>query len=602
MVTVIRKIFTLFTKRERRQAYLLLMPMTISAIIDVIGIAFVVPFMMLVSDPSAIEHHEKLAYVYNLFHFQSTHLFLIFLGILVLLVLFCANSFAALTTWLMLRFTANRGATVSHRLLKKYLQQPYVFFLNQNSANLGKNILSEVSVVVYTVFIPCLQMLSKIVGMVFIMLLLFIVNPLLALIVIVILGGVYLLIFWFARKKLFNISQHLVVDQEKRFKIVNEIFGGIKDVKLLRNEGFFLEEFMQASIRQANSSAMNQVISLLPRYALETIAFGGILLIVLIMLAVNHNTAQIIPMLALYAFAGYRLMPGLQMIFWAMTTIKANSGSLDVLYNDFKGLKIPIDVARNMEVLPIRFNESMELKHLGFTYPNVDSSVINDLNLKIDANTTIGFVGSTGSGKTTTVDLMLGLLMPQKGQLVVDGVVIDDSNVSSWQSNLGYVPQHIFLSDDTIANNIAFGVHREKINAKLVEEAAKIANLHDFVVNELPNGYDTVIGERGIRLSGGQRQRIGIARALYCDPGVLIMDEATSSLDGITETAVMDAIHNLAHKKTIIIIAHRLTTVKECDVIYVMEDGGIVEKGNYDNLIKNSKRFRKMAKTSNREI
>lgn len=592
----IYKLLSLFTREERFQAGLLLIPMIISAIIDVIGIVFIMPFMAMVSDPDAISQHKKVAWLYHHLHFQSAHKFLIFLGILILVILVVANSFAAFTTWFSLRFATMQGSTISSRLFAKYLQQPYIFFLNKNSAELSKNIIAEVGTVIYSVLIPCMQMLAKFIGILFILILLFLVNPLLALSVVIVLGGIYTAIYGIARKKLFNISRILVQVQESRFRLVNEALGGIKDIKLLGNAKFFLKRFTKASDVQAVNSATNQIIGLLPRYALESIAFGAILLIVVYMLVVNHDTAQVIPMLALYAFAGYRLMPALQMVFWAMTTIRANSGSLDVLYEDFKKLPMQPEVISNANVVPLKLNQAIELRNLTFAYPNMEKSVIKDLSLTIKANTTIGFVGSTGSGKTTTIDLVLGLLNPQAGALIVDGVPIDEHNLRNWQLNLGYVPQHIFLSDDTITNNIAFGIAEDKVDLAAVENAARIANLHEFIVKELPEGYETVVGERGVRLSGGQRQRIGIARALYRDPDVLILDEATSALDGITETVIMEAIHNLAHQKTIIIIAHRLTTLKECDVIYMLEHGKIVEHGNYAELMHKNLEFQKMAK------
>ncbi len=244
---------------------------------------------------------------------------------------------------------------------------------------------------------------------------------------------------------------------------------------------------------------------------------------------------------------------------------------------------------------PSRCSRDLELRHIDYSYATAERTALKDVNLKIPARSTIGIVGGTGAGKTTLIDLILGLLSPQEGEILVDGAPITSANLRAWQRSLGYVPQSIYLTDESVAQNIAFGVPREKIDRAAVERAARIAALHDFVLEELPKGYDTIVGERGVRLSGGQRQRIGIARALYTDPSLLIMDEATSALDNITERAVMEAVDNIRHDRTIILIAHRLSTVRGCDTIFLLERGGVAASGTYDELVKGSETFRKMA-------
>jgi ABC-type multidrug transport system fused ATPase/permease subunit len=395
----------------------------------------------------------------------------------------------------------------------------------------------------------------------------------------------------------------LIESQNQRFKIVNEAIGGIKDIKLFNNSCYYLKKFDKKNLKYANNLSVYMVISQVPRYILETIAFGGIILITLFFIITSNNTLEVIPILAMYAFAGYRLMPALQLVFSSLTSIKAMAGSLDILHNDLCNLKlINHPLVKNKQqnnYLTIKLTDKLKLDNLTFAYPNTNNATLKNLTLSIPANSIIGFVGTTGSGKTTTVDLILGLFQPKNGQLLVDDVEINHNNLREWQNNLGYVPQHIYLTDDTIINNIAFGVSDEDINLDVVQKAAKIANIHNFIINELPKGYQTITGERGVRLSGGQRQRIGIARALYRDPQILIFDEATSALDGITETAIMDAIHNISSQKTIIIIAHRVTTLKECDMIHMMENGQIVASGSYNELLKTNAKFQEMAKSDN---
>jgi len=301
--------------------------------------------------------------------------------------------------------------------------------------------------------------------------------------------------------------------------------------------------------------------------------------------------------LALYTLAAYRLMPSLQQVYSQVAQIRFSVPALDILYDDLHSLTPHnANLPKMKSVKPMGIGSSLSLDNVTFRYESQDKSAINNISLTIKALSTVGFVGSTGSGKTTTIDLILGLLKPQKGRIAVDDVAINSKNIRSWQRTIGYVPQQIYLSDDSISANIAFGHDIKDINQDAVETAAKIANLHEFVINDLPHGYSTRVGEQGVRLSGGQRQRIGIARALYYDPGVLVFDEATSALDSVTEKAVMEAIHSLGNKKTIIMIAHRLSTVRHCNNIFVLDGGKLVEEGTYDQLIEANSKFQNMIK------
>jgi ABC-type multidrug transport system fused ATPase/permease subunit len=307
------------------------------------------------------------------------------------------------------------------------------------------------------------------------------------------------------------------------------------------------------------------------------------------------KTETIMPVISLYVMAGYRLMPALQQIYSGLTQIKFNHSAFEALVHDFS-------ISNNEKVEQIKhatipFKDKFEISNLSFSYENTDTKTLDELNLIVYPNTTVGIVGSTGAGKTTLIDLILGLLVPESGSVSLDGVEINKHNISGWQNNIGYVAQSIYLTDDTIEANIAFAKSRDEININKAIKAAKMANLHEFITT-LPEQYKTFVGERGVRLSGGQRQRIGIARALYNNPDVLVLDEATSSLDGITEEIIIDAMTSLSHKKTIIMIAHRLSTVKECDVIHLMANGKIVDSGTYEYLMTHSDEFRRMAKNS----
>ena len=336
-------------------------------------------------------------------------------------------------------------------------------------------------------------------------------------------------------------------------------------------------------------------IAQLPRFFLECIGFGGVLLIILYSMSDTGSFNNALPIISVYVFAGYRLLPALQQMYSSFTQLTFVVPSLDELNNDLRNLQ---SLKKSLGQIKLAFNKTITLKNIHYNYPNSSIKALKNISINIPINSTIGLIGATGSGKTTLIDVILGLLEPQKGSLEVDGKVITKLNTRSWQRYIGFVPQHIYLSDDTVAANIAFGIDQKDINQGAVERASKIASLHEFIKDELPMRYQTTIGERGIRLSGGQRQRIGIARALYHDPKVLIFDEATSALDGATEKIVMDAINNLRKDVTIIIIAHRLSTVKRCDKIYVLEKGNLKAQGNFDELINLDSQFRENVKNS----
>jgi len=366
-----------------------------------------------------------------------------------------------------------------------------------------------------------------------------------------------------------------------RFKVINEAFNASKEIKVGGLEKIFIERFSKTAQALAKINAKTGVIDYLPRFILEAIAFGGMLLVVLYLLSQSGDFTSAVPVIALYAFAGYRLIPSLQQIYTSLTKMRFIGPALDDMHKDLKNLQ-SFSTYQNSK--PLLLKNNITLKNIYYNYPNASGTALKNIHFSIPARSTVGIVGATGSGKTTTVDIILGLLQAQKGSLEVDGKVIDKNNLRSWQSSIGYVPQHIFLADDTVAANIAFGIDSKKIDLQAVERSAKIARLHEFVISELPQKYETSIGERGIRLSGGQRQRIGIARAMYHNPQVLILDEATSALDNLTEQKVMDEVYNIGKDITIIMIAHRINTVKKCDNIFLLQKGELKQQGTFKEL------------------
>ena len=587
-----KKLLNLLTVRERKSTAFLLGMILIMALVDMIGVASILPFMAVLTNPNIIETNNFLNSMFEAskkFGIENNQEFLFVLGILVFLLLITSLSIRAITTYVQLRFIQMLEYSMTKRLVEGYLHQPYSWFLSRHSADIGKNILSEVAAVIGGGIKPIIEIIAK--GMVAIALitLLFLANPKLTLIIGLLLGGTYILIFYFIRSYLRKIGEKRLANNELRFKSIIEAFGAAKEVKIGGLEQTYVERFSGPSYIFAKTQASSGVIAQLPRYILEAIAFGGVLLIILYMMAQSGNFSTALPILSLYVFAGYRLMPALQQIYSSFTQLAFIGPSIEKLHEDIKSLK-PFN--RNQDQSALLFNKSITLKNVHYNYPNASRTALKDINLTIPIKSTVGLVGATGSGKTTTVDIILGLLEAQKGTLEIDGKIITQQNKRSWQKAIGYVPQHIYLTDDTISANIAFGVEIEDINQEAVEKASKIANLHEFIIDELPKKYQTTIGERGVRLSGGQRQRIGIARALYHNPQVLILDEATSALDNQTEKVVMDAVNNLNKDRTIILIAHRLGTVKNCDTIFLLDKGQLQHKGTFEELINVSENFR----------
>lgn len=598
MLDGLRKLLRLVSQEDKRRFLWLLPVITLMALLQVVGIASVMPFLALVADPDLVFTDSRLRWVYETFGFGSTRSFLAFVGGASLVLLVLSNALSALTEYLQLRFSWRLNHSLSVKMLSNYLSKPYVFFLGQNTASLATNILAEVKQLVSGFVMSGANLVSRSAVTVFILALLVAVNPVLALVTFGFLGSAYGLVFLVMRRALADAGNTRSQADRGRYRAASEALSGIKDIKLLGREAPFLERYTRWSRQYENSMAKQQVLVTMPRYAFETIAFGGMLIIVLVSLLSGSGIQAILPTLGVYAFASYRLLPALQILFQSVSTMRFTVTAVDVLYRDLD----ESDASEAAASQPIRtlaeplpFTSTIELEGASFRYPQSEREVLAGLDLKIDANTSVGIVGSTGAGKTTTVDLLLGLLTPTSGELRVDGVRITEQNLRSWQRNLGYVPQFIYLADDTVAGNIAFGVPTEEVDQQRLERAARLAHVHDFIVDELQNGYETFIGERGIKLSGGQRQRIGIARALYHDPSVLVFDEATSALDGVTEEAIFQAVSLLGKTKTIVMIAHRISTVRACDVIYLLDRGRVIDFGTYDDLLVRNDDFRAMA-------
>jgi len=562
--------------------------------------------MAVVGNMSLLEGEGFWGRIYDFTEFNSPENFLFWMGIAVLFVLVIGSALSIFTMWNLFIYAQQVGAQIGNRLFQHYLFQPWLFHSSGSSAQLTNQIAQETSRVTDKIIQPLLQMGAKAVLSGLMLLAIFLYNPMVALVAALIFSGAYFFLYRLVRLRLIRHGRVISEMQTRRFKLMGEGFGGIKDILLLGRQNVFSERFDEASRKFARSKGVNQAISQVPRYAMELVAFGSIMLLILYLLKLyDGDLGEILPVLAVYALAGFKVLPSLQQIYSCFSFIKGNIAAFEAIHDDLKesytrSVEIENEKQRleeNTENLPVK--RSISLKNVTFSYPGKSEPALNELNIVIPARKTIGIVGASGSGKSTTIDILLGLITPSKGELLVDGCPLtsdknNDDKIRAWQNSIGFVPQGIFISDNSIRENIAFGIPAAKIDEDKLEKTIRLAHLEELL-NQLPEGLDTRVGERGVQLSGGQCQRIGIARALYHDAEVLILDEATSALDNISETLIMDAIHDFSGSKTIIMIAHRLSTVKQCDMIFLMEGGKVVDQGNYNELVDRNNLFKKMA-------
>jgi ABC-type multidrug transport system fused ATPase/permease subunit len=599
MLASLKKLISLLDARERRRATLVLLVMMGTALSEAAGVASVMPFIAVLSNPDVVVSNRWLAWAFEAGGFTSRRDFLVSLGAGFFLLLLLSLGLKALGSWAQLRFSFNRSASWGSRLVAAYLRQPYDWFLNHSSAALATSILSEVDAVITGALIPVMRAVAQALVAVVLLGLLVIVDPLLAACTGIVMGGSLASVAAYFRQQLRLASEQRYTATQTRFKIIQETFGGIKEVKLRGLERVALSRFNIPSEERVRWQIWANLVEQIPPLAMQAILFGGMLAILTYLVATRGTLQDALPVVALYALAGYRLMPATQALLEGSTRLRVSEVAIENLARDFHTLlyeqPTTDSAAPSTGESRLGMRSSMVLHGIHYTYPEAERPALCDVTVTVKACQSIGIVGSSGSGKSTLVDVALGLLHPQRGYVEVDGERLRDTQMRTWQRSLGYVPQQIYLADDTIAANIAFGLNPTRIDMAAVERAARVASLHEYITKDLPEGYATRVGERGVRLSGGQRQRIGIARAMYHDPDVLFLDEATSALDNLTEQAVMDAMRILHQRKTVVMIAHRLSTVRHCDCIYMLDRGQVVAQGTYGELLEGSEQFRKLA-------
>lgn len=579
-ISTARKIWGLLTIAERRSAVVLLGLMFIGMALETLGVGLVIPALALLTQRDFASSYPAIQPALQALGSPSQQN-LVIGGMLVLVGVYLIKAlFLALLAWWQTRFAFGVQAQLSQRLFTVYLRQPYTFHLQRNSAQLIRNVTGEVQTFTFNIMLPGMQLLTE--GLVLFGLcgLLLVVEPLGALIVVTVTGLAAWGFHWLTRRQIARWGKARLHHEGLRIQHLQQGLGGAKDVKLLGRESEFLEQYSLHNTQSARVGEFITTLKQLPRLWLEVLAVGGLATLVLTMLAQGRTLASVLPTLGLFAAAAFRLMPSVNRMLGSVQSLRYGLPVINVLHDELK-LAAPAPHKDQASAPP--FREVLELRQVNYTYPSAAQPALNVLSLDVRCGESVGFVGPSGAGKSTLVDILLGLLTPDSGAVRVDGENIQHA-LRNWQDQIGYVPQSIFLTDDTLTRNVAFGLSNAQIDVAAVWHAIRAAQLEEFVYS-LPQGLDTMVGERGIRLSGGQRQRIGIARALYHDPAVLVLDEATSSLDTDTERGVMEAVRTLRGSKTILIVAHRLSTVEHCDRIYRLSQGRVVEEGTPETML-----------------
>lgn len=586
---VVQLLRDLFPKSERRRLALVTIAALGAALFETVGVASIVPFMAAVVDPSAVAPSTIFGATAAVLGAGSEQERLMVLGGLTLCLVFLGSAAAAGAVWSQQWFIMRTRRRLAASLFDGYLARPYTFHVRRDAPSLMKVLVHDMDQAV-SVIGAALVLCSRGAMTVGLLLLLLSRSPVVAATLALALGGTYGLIYRAMRQRQDRLGLSLTGAASDQMRAGQEAFGGIKDLLVLGRTAEASRRFDDATNTIATTLAKHSLTSSMPRYIVEPLVFGGLVAATLALLVAGGGPVEAVPTLALYAFVAYRLLPALQMIFGASVSLRFGLPSLRSVHADLIGRTSPSTGCDSEQRAD--FTQAISLSHVTFRHPGANRAALADVSLEVRRGESIGLVGRTGAGKSTLADLLLGLYEPDSGEITVDGRRINRSTVRSWRKQVGYVPQHVFLSNASIAQNIAFGLGTEEIDAVAVRRAADLAQASEFIQG-LPEGFSTEVGERGVRLSGGQRQRLGIARALYHRPSVLIFDEATSALDGLTEDAVMEAIRHLTGDHTVVLVAHRLRTVEVCDRIVMLEQGQVVADGSYASLLRNSNTFRK---------
>lgn len=579
-----KKVSYILDKNQKIKLVILLCIIFVGALVELLGVSAILPLINVALDPASLDEKWYLVFVKDWFGFTEISQIVIFLSVSLIVIYILKNIYITIQYNLQYRFIFNNQRRLAVKMMKHYMHQNYLFHVSRNVAELQRNVTEDVNGF-YTVVLNILQFLAE--ASVCVVLVLFLMKTDIVTTLVV---ASLVLIFAFFFGVIFK--KYLVKKGEENRKVsvrltksVLQAFSGIKEIKVMNREEFFLNKYDVTYKRFSVLQRQQTMLSFIPRPTMESVCICGLLITLIVKLAVlKEDVTTFIPSLSVFAIAAFRMLPSFNRISGYMSSIMFNRNAVDILYEDLIEID---DLASKMKIVQqneqlSKLEQGIDVKNLSFKYPNTDKWILRNLDMHIEPNTSVALIGASGAGKTTLADIILGILECQEGCIEVDGLDIA-YNMEGWHSLIGYIPQTIYLMDDTIRANVAFGIDVENIDEQAMRKALKEARLDEFV-DSLPDGLDTIIGDRGVKLSGGQRQRIGIARALYTNPKVLILDEATSALDNETEKEVMEAIDGLHGFRTLIVIAHRLTTIRNCDVIYEVGEGK-VQKKEYHEVI-----------------
>ena len=569
---MIKKLNYIFSTKDKIKIVLFTIIILIGSMLELLAISLFSPFIDGIVDQNTMMESTIMVYIYHFFSFKKYEYFLALLAVSIIAVYIIKNVYIIIEKNTIYKFAYRIQRTISTKLLKSYMEEPYTFHLNKNIAVLQRSMQEDTDQFAKAI-LHFMEMAAEACVCIVLGVYLFIVSKSIT-VVIVGLLLVCLGIFSYINKKYSR--KWGEQGQEYKAKIyqwMNQSLSGIKDIKILDRSETFIKNYDNYMKKYVRVLRLNRLIGIMPKYIIEMVCMTGLLSAVLVkMFFGQKELSEFVPQLAIFAVAAFRLLPSVGRINEHLSAVIFATPSIDLIYHDLKEIE-DLHVEEIVKDEDWHFKKEIEVKRVTYAYPEGEGNVIENACFHIRKGETVAFVGSSGAGKSTIVDILLGLLPPQQGKILVDGMDVY-KNLRTWQKEIGYIPQTIYLSDDSIRNNVAFGIEEENIDEQAVIAALKQAQLYDFV-DTLPEGLDTCVGDRGIRLSGGQRQRIGIARALYHKPEILVLDEATSALDNDTEAAVMEAIDSLKGQKTIIIIAHRLTTIKNADTVYEVKDGKV---------------------------
>ncbi len=569
---MLKKLNDIFSKTDKIKIGILMIIVVIGSFLELLSVSIFSPFIDLIMNPEALEESTMLSFVYDAFSIKSMQSFLALVAGGIILIYVVKNIYIIVEKNAIYKFSYRIQRTISTRLLKAYIKEPYTFHLNNNISVLQRSMQEDTDQFTKGI-IHVMEMIAEVCVCVAIGVYLYITSKSITIIVAGLLL-ICLVVFSYISKRYSSEwgrqgQQH----KSKIYQWMNQSLGGIKEIKVLNREKVFIDNYDNYYGKYVRVLRLNRLIGVVPKYIIEMVSMTGLLLAIIFKIYFGQKElAEFVPQLAVFAVAAFRLLPSVGKINEHLSAVLYAMPSLDLIYHDLEEIK-QLTIAEQKWDEDWKFKEKIEIKNVSYTYPDGETAVIDAASFVIERGKTVAFVGASGAGKSTMVDILLGLLEPQRGKIYADGMDIY-KNLPTWQREIGYIPQVIYLSDDTIRNNVAFGVAEKDIDEQAVKRALKQAQLLEFV-ESLPEGLETFAGDRGVRLSGGQRQRIGIARALYHNPEILVLDEATSALDNETETAVMEAIDKLQGQKTILIIAHRLTTIKNADVVYEVGNGRV---------------------------